>query len=244
MSAAAFEAELEARRQAERAMRLLARPGAVIEARETGYGVRLGANRRRAVMLSLDEAAFRVLAREATLKPRAQGGWTLAARPEPTVPPPPPGRPGVIEETVAAPAGEGTARRNLGESPIAWLARRRDREGRPWLTPIEAAAGERLREDFESLGTQGRMTMAWDAGPRVEGGRPGLAPAERDAAARQRIAKALDAVGPGLRGILESVCLLGSALETAERSLKLPRRAGKTVLKLALQSLARHYRMT
>ena len=77
MSAAAFEAELEARRQAERAMRLLARPGAVIEARETGYGVRLGANRRRAVMLSLDEAAFRVLAREATLKPRAQGGWTL-----------------------------------------------------------------------------------------------------------------------------------------------------------------------
>ncbi|WP_241693684.1 DUF6456 domain-containing protein, partial [Caulobacter sp. SSI4214] len=156
----------------------------------------------------------------------------------------PPGRPGVIEETVAAPAGEGTARRNLGESPIAWLARRRDREGRPWLTPIEAAAGERLREDFESLGTQGRMTMAWDAGPRVEGGRPGLAPAERDTAARQRIAKALDAVGPGLRGILESVCLLGSALETAERSLKLPRRAGKTVLKLALQGLARHYRMT
>jgi hypothetical protein len=237
-----FAAELEARRLAERAMRLLSRPGAVIEARGAGYGVRLGANRRRAVMLSLDEAAFQILAREATLKPRAEGGWTLTARPAPAVSPPP-GRPGVIEEEVAAPDGQGTARRNLGESPIAWLARRRDREGRPWLTPVEAAAGERLREDFERLGTLGRMTMTWDAGPRVDGGRPGLAPAERDAAARQRIAKALAAVGPGLREMLESVCLLGSALETAERSLKLPRRAGKTVLKLALQSLARHYRM-
>ena len=38
-----FDAELEARRQAERAMRLLSRPGAVIEARGPGYGVRLGA---------------------------------------------------------------------------------------------------------------------------------------------------------------------------------------------------------
>jgi len=240
VSAEAFDAELEARRLAERAMRLLSRPGAVVEAQSLGYGVRLGASRRRSVMLTLDEAAFQVLAREATLKPRAQGGWTMAARPEP-VAVPPPGRPGVIEEEVATP--DGPVRRNLGESPIAWLARRRDGNGQPWLTPTEAAAGERLREEFESLGTQGRMTMRWDAAPRVDGGRQGLAPAERDIATRQRIAKALAEVGPGLREMLERVCLLGSALETAERSLKLPRRAGKTVLKLALQRLAQHYRM-
>ncbi len=242
MTAAAFDGELEARRLAERAMRLLARPGAVIEPQGAGYGVRLGASRRRSIMLTLDEAAFHVLAREATLKPRPQGGWLMTARPEPVVLPPP-GRPGVIEAQIAAPNGEGTARRNLGESPIAWLAARRDREGRPWLAPVEAAAGERLREDFESLGTQGRLTMRWDGGARVDGGRPGLAPAERDHATRQRIAQALAAVGPGLREILESVCLMGSALETAEQTLKLPRRAGKTVLKLALQRLAQHYRM-
>lgn len=236
----AFDAELDAQRLAERAMRLLSRPGAVVEARGVGYGVRLGASRRRSVRLTLDEAAFQVLAREATLKPRAQGGWSMAVRPEPSVSPPP-GRPGVIEEEVTTP--EGPVRRNLGESPIAWLARRRDRDGQPWLTPVEAAAGERLREEFESLGTLGRMTMRWDATPRVDGGRPGLAPAERDVASRERIAKALAAVGPGLREILERVCLLGSALETAEVSLKLPRRAGKTVLKLALQRLAQHYRM-
>lgn len=234
-----FETELEARRLAERAMRLLARPGAVIEAQGVGYGVRLGASRRRSVMLVLDEAAFQILAREATLKIRPQGGWTMTARPDPIAPPP--GRPGVIEATVET--AEGKMRRNLGESPIAWLARRRDGAGRPWLSPVEAAAGERLREDFESLGTQGRTTMRWDLTPRVSGGRPGLAPAERDHATRERIAKALAAVGPGLREILEKVCLMGSALEQAEQALKLPRRAGKTVLKLALQRLARHYHM-
>ena len=47
-----FDAELEARRLAERAMRLLSRPGAVVEARALGYGVRLGASRRRCVMLT------------------------------------------------------------------------------------------------------------------------------------------------------------------------------------------------
>jgi hypothetical protein len=39
------------------------------------------------------------------------------------------------------------------------------------------------------------------------------------------------------------VCLAETALQVAERELGLPRRAGKTVLKLALQRLAMHYRM-
>jgi hypothetical protein len=51
----------------------------------------------------------------------------------------------------------------------------------------------------------------------------------------------LEAVGPGLREILEHVCFAGSALEAAERGLGLPRRSGKMVLKLALQRLAAHY---
>lgn len=235
---ARFNAALDAERRAERAMRLLSRPGAVVEPHGTGYGVRLGASRRRCVMLTLDDAAFAVLAREATLKPRREGGWTMLPRPE--VVAPPPGRPGIIEASVET--AEGIVRRNLGESPIAWLARRRDRQGRPWLDPVEVAAAERLREAFESLGAQGRLTMRWDAA-RVDGGFTGLAPVERDQAARQRIARALEAVGPGLREILERICLMGSALEAAEAALKLPRRTGKTVLKLALQRLARHYRM-
>jgi hypothetical protein len=231
---------------AARAVRLLARPGAVIEAAGLGYAVRFGPNRRRKAMLILDEPAFRTLAREATLKPRAQGGWTMAP-PPPVAKPPPPGRPGVIDgETTIDEPGVGPVvfKSNLGESPLAWLARRRDGKGRPWLTPVEAAAGERLREDFHRAGTVGRLTMNWDAGPRVDGGGgPRLEPAERARSAKDRIAAALEAAGPGLREILEHVCLAGTALQAAERSLGLPRRAGKMVLKLALQRLVVHYRM-
>ncbi|ALL14057.1 DUF6456 domain-containing protein [Caulobacter henricii] len=230
---------------AHRAARLLARPGAVIEAAPLGYAVRLGPNRRRRPMLVIDEPAFEVLVRLASLKPRAQGGWTLVFAPLGR-PAPPPGRPGIIEgEKLLEEPGVGRAafRANLGESPLAWLARRRDGQGRPWLAPVEAAAGERLREDFHRAGTVGRLTMSWDATPRSAGRGPGLEPAERARAAKDRIAAALEAAGPGLREILEHVCLAGTALEAAERALGLPRRAGKTVLKLALQRLVSHYRM-
>jgi hypothetical protein len=81
------------------------------------------------------------------------------------------------------------------------------------VEPVEAAAGERLREDFQKAGTVGRLTMNWDAQPRGWR-RPGLEPAERARAAKDRIAAALAAVGPGLREILERVCLA----ETACRS--------------------------
>lgn len=241
------QADLAAEHLARRAARLLARPGAVIEAGPMGYAVRLGANRRRRPMLIIDEPAFEALTRLASLKPRAQGGWMLAFASVAASPPaPPPGRPGVIEgERVIEEPGVGRLafKANLGESPLAWLARRRDAQGRPWLSPVEAAAGERLREDFHRAGTLGRLTMSWDAAPRSGGRGPGLEPVERARAAKDRIARALEAAGPGLREILEHVCLAGSALEAAERALGLPRRSGKTVLKLALGRLAQHYRM-
>lgn len=208
---------------AARAAALLGRPGVWLEASGGAYAVRVGPDRRRRPLLRLDAASVA----ELSLSPRPEGGWTLA---------PPPGRPGVIEgeRLVAGPDGRVEARRaNLGESPIAWLARR------GWLTPAEAAAGERLREDFHRAGTLGRLTMNWDAGPK--GSLRGLEPAERARAAKDRIARALAAAGPGLREILEHVCLAGSALEAAERALGLPRRSGKAVLKLALQRLAAHY---
>lgn len=240
-----LDLELVAEHLAGRAARLLARPGAVIEAAGLGYAVRFGPNRRNRAMLVLDEAAFHMLARMARLKPRALGGWTVSAAP-PAPKPPPPGRPGVIDgERVIEEPGLGAVsfKSNLGESPLAWLARRRDGKGRLWLTSVEAAAGERLRDDFYRAGTLGRLTMNWDAGPRVDGGAPRLDPAERSRSAKDRIAAALDAVGPGLREILEHVCLAGTALEASERALGLPRRSGKMLLKLGLQRLVIHYKM-
>ena len=86
--------------------------------------------------------------------------------------------------------------------------------------------------------------MSWDAAPRNGAGRgPGTDPLARGGAARARVAGALQAVGPELRGVLEQVCLRETSLTLAERELGLPKRAGKTVLKLALQRLAAHYRI-
>ena len=233
----------EAERLAERAAALLARPGAWLEAADGGYVVRAAADRRRRPALRLDEAAFAGLVETPGLRPRTGGGWTLRApqarRPSPTA-----GRPGVTpgERAVAEPGGGVAVRAaNLGESPLAWLARRRDPQGAPWLSPVEVAAAERLRMDVEQARLIGRLTMRWDGQPR--GGGVPIEPAERARAAKARAAAALEAVGPGLRDMLERVCLVGSALEAAERELALPRRAGKTVLKLGLQRLAAHYRM-
>jgi len=235
-SARAFEQALEAERLAGRAARLLQRPGALIEVKGLGYVVRFGPRQR--AMLTVDETAFRILARDGALATRREGGWRLV---KPATPPAPsPGRPGVIEGERVVIEGSGqhvVLKANLGESPLAWLARRGG------LEPVEAAAGERLREDFQRAGSVGRLTMDWDAQPRSAGGGPRLDPALRARAAKDRIAAALEAVGPGLREMLERVCLAETALQAAERELGLPRRAGKTVLKLALQRLAAHYRM-
>jgi DNA-directed RNA polymerase specialized sigma24 family protein len=148
------------------------------------------------------------------------------------------------ERTVALPDGRFAPRRaNLGESPIAWLLRRRDARGRPWLTPAEAAAAARLRDDHERCAVLGRLTMDWSGMPRSGAGWSGVDPAERDRAAKQRVVDALASAGPGLREVLEQVVLRGSALEAAERVLDLPRRSGKTLLKLALHRLVEHYGM-
>ncbi len=247
MSPAAGEAlgPEEVERLAERAILLLSRPGAWLDIEGAGGRVRTTRDRRRRPALDVPDAVVAALARAPGLAPRAQGGCRLAGQPAAPDRAPPAGRPGVEEgeRTMAGPQGRLASRRvNLGESPIGWLARRAGADGRPLLSPVEAAAGERLREDFNRAGLVGRVTMSWDAGPRAAGGRgPGLDPAEHGVAAKARVRAALDAVGPGLAGVLEQVCLRGSALDAAERELGLPRRAGKAVLKLALQQLARHY---
>ncbi len=225
-------------RAVERARLALARPGAWLDAQGAAYLVRPGEDRRRRPLLRLDEAGFCALAAAPGLAPRPGGGWrALPARAAP--PSPPPGRPGMIlgERVVTEADGRPATRAaNLGESPVMWLLRR------GWLTPAEAAAGERLRDDHHRAGLLGRLTVSLDAGPRAAGARaPGLDPAERNRAAKARVLAALAAVGPRHRPVLEQVCLAGSALEAAERTLGLPRRGGKTALKAALARLAAHY---
>jgi hypothetical protein len=228
---------------AERARRMLARPGAWIDQQDGRYPVRVGGDRRSRISLTLDEADFRALIADPGLRTRPGGGWTT--RPAPDAAGPAPGRPGQLpgELRVIGDDGRLTARTgNLGESPIAWLARRRDPSGRPWLTPAEVAAGERLRQDGEYAASGPSLTMRWDALPRSGGGSAArVEPGDRAISAAARVEAALQAVSPRVRAFVVHVCLRSSSLQLAERELGLRRRQGKTLLKQGLQALAEHY---
>lgn len=237
-------------RMLERARSLLERPGAWLDQSGAAYSLRLGGDRRGRVVLTLDETAFRALIDRPGLRRRDGGGWLPRAAPPGTAslsPAPPPGRPGLIEgeRPFMEPDGCLTRRRaNLGESPVAWLARRKDASGRPWLTPAEVAAGERLRQDGEIALSGPSLTMRWDALPRSGGGSSArVEPGDRALSASARVEAALCACGPRLRALVEQVCIHGTSLQLAEQSLFLRRRQGKTLLRQGLQALVDHYRI-
>lgn len=211
-----------------------------------GYAVRCGSDRRRRAECVIDQAVFATLANAGVLKPAGEGCWTLA-RGAPSLDDThgqtAPAQTLEGERLVAEADGSLVRRRaNLGESPLGWLSRRKGADGKPLLTAFEAAAGERLREDFHRAGCPGRLTMDWDAGPRGSSPRgPGVDPHLKARAAKDRLQAALDAAGPGLRDILERVCLAEASLEAAERALGHPRRSGKALLKMGLQRVAAFY---
>ena len=115
-----------------------------------------------------------------------------------------------------------------------------------YLTAELIEAGERLREDFELAQMGPRITQNWErfvtaGGPR--GAVKGRGPAEGPQDARVRVAKALEALGPGLSDVVFRVCCFLEGLETAEKRLGWSARSGKVVLKIALERLAAHYQI-
>ena len=227
-----------------RARRMLARPGAWIDQQDGRYPLRVGGDRRSRVSLTLDEAEFLALVADPGLKRRAGGGWTARRI---SADGPAHGSPGQVLGQRALMDDDGqviTRTANLGETPIAWLARRRDASGRPWLTPAEVAAGERLRQDGERASSGPSVTMRWDALPRSGGGSAArIEPDDRAISASARVEAALLSVSPRVRAFVIHVCLRSSSLQLAERELGLRRRQGKTLLKQGLQALAEHYGM-
>lgn len=128
------------------------------------------------------------------------------------------------------------------ESPLAWLARRRGRDGRPMIEPHQLLAGERLRADFTRAHLMPRTTANWES-PISSDRRGGGAGAFTDTmiAARQRVNQALEAAGPEFAGLLVDICCFLKGLEDIERARVWPTRSAKIVLQLALDRLARHY---
>ena len=232
----------------ERARRLIGRIGAWIDVAEPDglYPLRLGADRRARVGQVLDEATFRALTEQPGLSLRVGGGWTIR-RTQPSIQAtgPQPGRPGIVDghrDILDADGHIVRHRANLGETPVAWLARRKDASGRPWLSAAQVAAGERLRTDAEIACAGPSVTMRWDALPRAGGGTSArIEPGDRAMSASSRVEAALNACGPRLRPIVNQVCIRQTALQLAEQSLGLRRRQGKLMLKDGLQALAEFY---
>ncbi|PJE25671.1 helix-turn-helix domain containing protein [Pseudooceanicola antarcticus] len=131
------------------------------------------------------------------------------------------------------------------DTPVAALARRRDRDGQPFLRPELVRAGERLREDFELSQMGPRVTQDWDrfmtAGVSDGSGGQPSGPLRGAEAARARVSEALRNLGPGLADVALRCCCHLEGLETAERKMGWSARSGKIVLRIALERLHRHY---
>jgi hypothetical protein len=142
-------------------------------------------------------------------------------------------------------SGERRLRFNLAESPLSVLGRKRDKDGVAYLTADLIEAGERLREDFELAQMGPRVAQNWErfltAGVTRGQMQAGRGQAEGPTDARARVAKALEALGPGLSDIVFRICCFLEGLETAEKRLGWSARSGKVVLKIALERLASHY---
>ncbi len=111
-------------------------------------------------------------------------------------------------------------RYNLAESPLAALARRRDKDGTPFLTDRMVQAGERLREDFELAQMGEKITQNWDRFLTPGGdSAPNVFVGSAPSAARARVGSALAELGPGLSDVVLRCCCYLEGLETTEKRL-------------------------
>jgi hypothetical protein len=145
--------------------------------------------------------------------------------------------------TIQTEQGPAAVTADGNESPLAWLARRKGRDGRALIEAHQLQAGERLRADFTRAHLMPRTTSNWEspiATGRRSGGGAGYF-TDTMIAARQRVRQALDGAGPEFAGLLVDVCCFLKRLDDVEQERAWPARSAKVVLQLALDRLARHY---
>src|SRR4030066_187534 len=112
---------------------------------------------------------------------------------------------------------------------------------RPKASPKRGRDDDAFREQHHP-----RVPSTWSAlapSGRSRRAAPSDAAALRDEviAAKERVMRALMAVGPEVAGVLVDICCELKGLEEAEKQNGWPQRAGKVGLQIALTRLARHY---
>ena len=130
---------------------------------------------------------------------------------------------------------------NQVESPLGWLHKHGHLDRRQF------EAGEQLRLDWERANLSPCVTMRWDPAPGLARGQARASTLERteqQASAKDRFDCALEAAGPGMTDILWRVVCGVEGMRDAETALGWPARAGKLVLKMALDRVAGFYRIT
>ena len=130
------------------------------------------------------------------------------------------------------------------ESPLVGLARRKDRDGEPFLKRDLVAAGERLREDYELSQVGMAPVESWEAFVHGDVADVDVDGPPGSVAARSRVKNALTDLGPGLGDVVLRCCCFLEGLEQTERKMGWSARSGKIVLRIALQRLMRHYQVT
>ncbi len=133
---------------------------------------------------------------------------------------------------------------NTGETPLSTLARRKNKDGTPFLDERLVAVGEQLREDFELAHVGLKQAPNWAQFISCEntiGEKPDSLSQKGSNAARNRVADALKVLGPGLGDVVLRCCCYLEGLEKAEHRMGWSARSGKIVLRIALERLKRHY---
>lgn len=135
-------------------------------------------------------------------------------------------------------------RYGAAESPLIALARRKDRDGKPFLDDALVRAGERLREDFELSQMGPNVTQNWDsfltAGAQT-GKTCSSGIGNSSSMARDNVARAMAHLGPELSDIVLRCCCFLEGLEQAEKKMGWSARSGKIVLRIALFRLNQFY---
>jgi hypothetical protein len=129
---------------------------------------------------------------------------------------------------------------NQVESPLGWLYRHGHLDRRQF------EAGEQLRTDWERSNLSPCVTMRWDPAPGLAPGQARgqkLERTEQQASAKKQFDDALAAAGPGMSDILWRIVCAGEGMRDEETALGWPARAGKLVLKMALDRIAGYYRI-